>query len=80
MSENPPPNRNRRAGIIMGCLSVTIAGLVYLNLLTSEELTSINTLTAEGLIEVFIAIVVVYVLGSAGGTALEKFALKNKDK
>ena len=74
MSENPPPNRNRRAGIIMGCLAVTIAGLIYLNMLSAEELTSINTLTAEGLIEVFIAIVVVYVLGSAGGTALEKLA------
>lgn len=77
-NENPPPNRGRRASIVGGCLAVTVCGLMYLNMIPKEEITLINELTAKGLIETFLAIVAIYVLGSGAGAVLEKFAVKGK--
>jgi predicted membrane-bound spermidine synthase len=80
MPENPSPNRARRAAIVVGCLVVTTLGLACLNMVPIAEITIINELTAKGLVEAFLLIVAIYVLGSGAGAAIEKFAAKNKDK
>lgn len=77
-----PANKLRRTLIVVGSLALCVAGLIYLNILPPDDITSINEKTAGDLLGVFSTIMTVYVLGSVAGPVGGKIAdsMKNKNK
>lgn len=75
-----PPNKVRRAAIVVGALLVSVAGLIYLNSIPVDEVTLINQRSAEGLLDIFLSTVGLYVFGSVAPSVVESYAKHNKAK
>ena len=75
-----PPNKIRRACIVIGALTVSAIGLIYLNTLPIDDVTLINQRSAEGLLDIFLSTIGLYVFGSVSPSVVEAYAKHNKAK
>lgn len=75
-----PPNKMRRALIVIGALAASAIGLIYLNTLPVGEVTLINQRSAEGLLDIFLSTIGLYVFGSVSPSVVEAYAKHSKAK
>lgn len=74
------PNKLRRTCIVVGALLVSAAGLIYLNTLPVGDVTLINQRSAEGLLDIFLSTIGLYVFGSVSPSVVEAYSKHSKAK